>query len=90
MTKKVQEIIKNDDLKLVLCNQYGESMYFDNPTDVKPLTNKNVVRWYSDRKFDNVSPFTYAILYGKKDIWGAMFIKPMMTTSENTVEMVLW
>lgn len=90
MVKNVQEILKNDELKLMLCNQYGETMHFDSPTWVKPRSRKTVVRWQAKQPFDNVSPFTYAILYGKKDVWGAKFIKPVSATTEKNVEMVLW
>lgn len=85
--KDLQAFLKHNDLELTLMNEYGESCHMGKAEYVKPYAHKNIVRWVRKGRFDNKSPFTYAVVHGKRRVFEAVHIKPVQLSTETVVEM---
>ena len=83
---KLSEILKKSQVFLTLTNEQGELHEAGEPTYVKPLSRKTIMRWQTEN-WKNNFPFTFAILHTAKEIIDARIITPVFPDTEKIIEM---
>lgn len=83
----IQKFIKTNNLELTLINEAGEHKYIGRAETVKPYQKKHLLRWKCDEGFDNVFPFTFAVLHGGTKILSTLAITPVRPDAK-TIELV--
>lgn len=84
----LNDFLKKSDLYLTLTNEQGEVYSAGKADYIKPLNTKTVIRWHVDGQYENIHPFTHAIVHGLREILDLHFIKPIQPDRETTLEMV--
>lgn len=84
----LNDFLKKSELYLTLVNDQGELFEAGKADYVKPLNTKTVIRWHVKGNYENIFPFTYAVLHGLDEIFSVSFIKPIRPETEKVVEMV--
>lgn len=84
----LNEFLKKNDLHLTLINEQGEKYEAGAVDYVKMLKSKAVLRWTDEGSYKNVFPFTCAVLHGKRDIFEALHIRPLILGNESVIELV--
>ncbi len=74
----LQTFIKNRNLHMTLVNEQGDVHYVGEATTIRPLKeDKHYLRFVTKNIFQNVFPFTHAILHSGRRIFTTVVIKPI-------------
>jgi len=84
----LQNFIKNRNLELTLFNEFGESGYVGEASDIIPKKGRYLLRFPVSKLFSNVSPWSVATLHSGRKIFSSFYIRPINDTSFTTVEVV--
>lgn len=85
----LQAFIKNRDLELTLINERGDVHYVGRATTVRPLNSKHYLRFITCDIFQNISPFTHAILHSGRRVFTTVIIKPIQPEYDvTTIDLV--
>ena len=76
------------DLFLTLTNEQGEKFEAGPANYVNPYNTKTVIKWTVNPSYENIFPFTYAVLHSEKKIFDIRFIRPILPNTETVLEMV--
>ena len=73
----LQTFIKNRDLELTLLNEQGDVQYIGPAVTIRALKGKDFLKFETSNIFQNIFPFTIAILHSGRNIFTAIMIKPV-------------
>ena len=85
--QSLSDFITRSDLFLTLTNKEGEKFEAGTPHEMRELSSKTILKWKVNGKYNNIFPFTLAVLHGKRSILRAMEIKPVYPKTETIVEL---
>lgn len=85
----LQQFLTRHTLHLTLTNDWGDTVYIGEVSDVKPRKRGNYLKFPVKVIPESLYPYTQAILHDKGTIYSAIKFLPVRVTSGMIVELVV-